>query len=91
MIGIDIYCHVLQPSPDPSNSSDQALSTAAIVMIVVGSYLALVIIALIIRQCLKVSSVVVCDKHRLTDLQTGLDYRPLFGNMSLRSSPVSLR
>lgn len=53
--GIKICCHILQPSPDPSNNSDQALSTAAIVMIVVGSYLALVIIALIIRQCLKVS------------------------------------
>lgn len=55
MIGINIHCDVLQPSPDPSDNSDQALSTAAIVMIVVGSYLALVIIALLIRQCLKVS------------------------------------
>lgn len=55
VIGIDIYCHVLQPTPDPSDNSEQALSTAAIVMIVVGSYLALVIIVLVIRQCFKVS------------------------------------
>lgn len=55
VIDIDIYCHVLQPTPDPSDNSEQALSTAAIVMIVVGSYLALVIIVLVIRQCFKVS------------------------------------
>ena len=51
----NIYCHISQPTPDPSDTSDQALSTAAIVMIVVGSYLALVIIFLLIRECLKVS------------------------------------
>ena len=54
VVGINIHCYYLQPTPDPSDNSEQALSTAAIVIIVVGSYLALVIIALLIRQCLKV-------------------------------------
>ena len=55
--GIYCTCDVQQPTPDASGNSEQALSTAAIVMIVVGAYLALVTIALIIRQCLKVSSI----------------------------------
>lgn len=49
-----------RPTPDPSDNSEQALSTAAIVMIVVGSYLALVIIVLVIRQCFKSQGINIC-------------------------------
>ena len=45
-----------QPTPAPIANSDPALSTAAIVVIVVGVYLALVALVLVIRQCLKVST-----------------------------------
>lgn len=44
----------IQPTQASKQSSGQALSTPAIVMIAVGGYMTVVIVTLIIRQCLKV-------------------------------------
>lgn len=49
-----------RPTPAPTANSDPALSTAAIVMIVVGVYLALVALLLVIRQCLKSQGISIC-------------------------------
>ena len=76
-----------QPTPAPIANSDPALSTAAIVMIVVGAYLALVALVLVIRQCLKVStrffynSYHLKQRHRLNFAHDFLLAMKLHGNI----------
>ena len=76
-----------QPTPAPTANSDPALSTAAIVMIVVGAYLALVTLVLVIRQCLKVStrfsynSYHLKQRHRLNFAHDFLLAMKLHGNI----------